>query len=164
MHRPENDTAAVRLIEQVWPMVIQKVPDARLRIVGANPSAHLIQVAARAVRVEVLGYVQNIEAEYDRSLVAFATLWSGAGVKFKTIDALLSGCAVIGTTIGVEGIGDESWFWSVSNSPEALAEATIDAFCNPEEARKLASASAEVARGFYAQKAQYAAMAELYDL
>ncbi|HET6968033.1 MAG TPA: glycosyltransferase, partial [Ornithinibacter sp.] len=45
--RPENDEAVTWLLDEVWPLVRQAVPDARLRVVGGGAAPTLVRRLAR---------------------------------------------------------------------------------------------------------------------
>ena len=106
--RRENVEAAVWLLERIWPIVCSEQPDARLILAGDDPPSRLVDLAERTPGVTVTGYVESLEALYEQSRVALVPLQSGAGVKFKTIEALVRGKRIVSTSIGAEGITDDS--------------------------------------------------------
>jgi len=107
-HRRENVEAATWLLNDVWGRVLNLVPDARLVIAGAHPPPALHEAAGAHPDVVVTGYVAYLESVYAMSDVVVVPLRAGAGVKFKTIDAMLRDLPVVSTTIGAEGIVDDS--------------------------------------------------------
>lgn len=123
---PPNVDAAVWFTRDVWPLVLARVPEARLRLVGANPTAAV--QALRGASVEVTGSVSEEELvrHYDEARVCVVPLRFGAGVKGKTVEALRWGVPVVGTTVGAEGMPGVGQAMRVCDEPEALAMAVVE--------------------------------------
>ena len=142
LSRPENDAGATWLVDQVWPLVAAKVPDARLRVAGSGASAALIASATSQAGVTLTGFVDDLETEYDAASVVAVPLHSGAGVKFKTIEALVRGIPVVTTPVGAEGIGDSHRFAGLSDEPRPFADALVKALRDQKAAFELARSTA----------------------
>lgn len=139
--RAVNVQAAQWLLSAVWPRVIQAVPAARLRLVGADPDGALTSSIDQADNVTVTGFVDDLWQEYAQATVAVVPLLSGAGVKFKTIEALLAGTPVVATPVGAEGIAGEEKLTAVTNDPTAFTDAIIRVLLDPATAADKASAA-----------------------
>lgn len=129
--RDENDKAALWAIDQVWPRVVEEVPGARLRLVGGGATDALRERATVAAGVELAGFVDDLEAEYDAAGVCLVPVHQGAGVKFKTIEALLHGVPTVSTTVGVEGVGPTDLFTAVVDDAEGTADALVSVLREP---------------------------------
>ena len=126
--RDENDKAALWTIEHVWPHVRRLRPDATIRFIGGGASDALRErVAALGPDsgVVLAGFVDDLDAEYDEAAVALVPVLQGAGVKFKTVEALCHGVPVVTTTVGAEGIEGDDLFAGLSDDPAELAEALV---------------------------------------
>ena len=132
--RPENDDGARWLLREVWPDVAHRVPGARLRIVGAGAGQALRGAVDAAERVALAGYVPDLDAEYASAWCCVVPVRSGAGVKFKTVEALVHGVPVVSTPVGAEGIGEASWFAAVTDDPCEVADALVAVLDDPEPA------------------------------
>ena len=55
--------------------------------------------------VEVTGRVDDIAPYYRRTAVFVAPVLQGSGTRLKILEAMASGCPVVSTTIGAEGLG-----------------------------------------------------------
>lgn len=106
MWRPENSEAALWLIDEVLPLVREKVPDVVVRIAGARPPDALRRRASD--RVEVTGFLTDLAQAYDDVALVVAPLQRGAGLKFKVLQAMAAGFPVITTTVGAEGVAAAS--------------------------------------------------------
>ena len=98
-HAP-NITAAIWLVNTIWPLVIAQRPDLQLLIVGKNPPNDLKSDES----VEILGYVDNLSELLNSVGLGVAPLLEGAGVKGKVLSALAHGLPMVTTSIGAEGI------------------------------------------------------------
>lgn len=132
--RAENEDAVRWMLEEIWPAVRAARPYARLRIVGGGVSEGLRSAAQAAPGVEVTGFVEDLWSEYAAATCCVVPLREGAGVKFKTIEALLAGVPTVATPIGAEGVGTTSDFVEISEEAPRLASGVLRALRDPAAA------------------------------
>lgn len=165
LHRRENDDAARWLLSEIWPQVIDICPTARLYIIGSKPSEELQTAAAQfSESVTVTGYVEDIDSYYAKFSTAVIPLRYGAGIKLKTVSAVLAGKNVVATPIAVEGTLPVDCFFVVSDSASEIAQAMIELISNPESGHGfIVKAQAEAGTRFNLET--YATrVSELYEL
>jgi glycosyltransferase involved in cell wall biosynthesis len=146
--RQENDDAAHWLLTEIWPQVAARVPHARLFLVGPGASARLRTLAAQVEGASLTGYVDDLAGVYARASLAVVPLREGAGVKFKTIEALASGVPLVATRIGVEGIFSrgEQPPGLICDDGDSFADAICKVLLDPEPFCLEAEAVAAVVR------------------
>lgn len=149
--RDENNKAALWTVAELWPRVLARVPGARLRLVGGGASEELEQAVEDIVSIELAGFVDDLEAEYAAAAVALVPVLQGAGVKFKTIEALLHGVPVVTTHVGAEGVGPDELFAALTDTPDSLAEAMAAVLADPASAQVLADRSQDWAHTEFAR-------------
>ena len=88
-------------INEVFPRIREKVPEAECNIVGRISEANRNELQRDGVNV--CGYVKDLNQTYADAAYVICPVLFGAGVKVKVIDALSSGQLVITTSKGVEG-------------------------------------------------------------
>jgi glycosyltransferase involved in cell wall biosynthesis len=98
-----NVDAALWLGRELFPPVRSALPDARLTIVGASPSAEVLALAGEGVSVP--GKVPEIAPYMDQAAVVAAPIRDGGGMRVKVLEALAAGKAVVATPLAVEGLG-----------------------------------------------------------
>lgn len=147
MARKENDEAAKWFIEEIWDS--EPCPNYTFAIAGSNPSHELKTMVAERSNVELLGFVTDLDATYNESSVVVIPLLRGAGVKFKTLEALISGTPVITTSIGAEGIGGEELYWAIADQGPAFRASLVELLDNLAEARKKAESAQAWAQDNY---------------
>lgn len=160
MNRPENSGAVTWLLDSIWPFVAEQVPEAHLVIAGARPPAALAAQVATAPRTRLTGFVDSLEPFYASASVFVVPLRTGAGVKFKTLDALLRGAPIVTTTVGAEGIDGPNLFAAVTDDAAAFAAAVVRELRTPDGAR--AEAARAWADGVYGVTAFRQRIRELY--
>ena len=98
-----NEDAAVRLVEEVMPVLWDAAPDLGLEIVGAEPTA--VVRGLERPGVHVLGFVPDPVEHLSRARVHVHPLRLGAGIKLKLIDTMAAGLPFVTTPLGAEGLG-----------------------------------------------------------
>lgn len=100
---PPNVDAALYLAQEIMPLVWQELPEVRLTIVGGQAPGEVDALAGP--RVEVAGWVEDLQPLLTGSVAMVAPLRYGAGMKGKVTQSLAAGLPVVTTTIGAEGLG-----------------------------------------------------------
>ncbi len=108
-HRP-NILAAERLVKNIWPLVLNERPDARLILVGRG-SAEFLESQTDShtemvSKISALGFVEDLSPIFRRSKLFVAPLPEGGGIKIKILEAMARGIPVVTTKVGAEGITD----------------------------------------------------------
>jgi glycosyltransferase involved in cell wall biosynthesis len=104
-YRKVNVNAALYFYRYVFPLISEQVPGARFIIAGYGPPQELKVIADENPRVEVLGFVEDIDRCYKEAEVFVAPILTGGGIIVKILDALAAGVPVVTTSYGNEGIG-----------------------------------------------------------
>jgi glycosyltransferase involved in cell wall biosynthesis len=124
-NRPENLEAALWLYSEVWPRIRAVIPDAKLRFVGAQSDRMLADLVDPALEVATTGYVADLDGEYKSADVAVIPIHRGAGVKLKTLEAMVTATPSVSTSIGAEGIERAADFIEIADEPAQFAEAAL---------------------------------------
>jgi hypothetical protein len=128
---------AVRWLRaHVWPHIRAALPDARLLLVGRDPSAPVRSFAGDGV--EVSGTVADVRPWLARSIVGLAPLRAGGGTRLKILEALDAGRPVVATTVGAEGLEDlVGRGVVVADDPQRFAAEVVALLDDPARARAL---------------------------
>lgn len=121
-----NRDAVMFFLNEIWPLIRQRVPGVRFFAVGQDPPKDLVALAARDPQVVVTGYVTDIRPLVWDASVYVVPLRVGGGTRLKVLDAMAMGKAMVSTTIGCEGLdvrSDEHLL--VADTPEQFAEKTV---------------------------------------
>jgi glycosyltransferase involved in cell wall biosynthesis len=101
---PPNRTAVRWLLDEIFPALLSARPDARLVLVGSEPTEDMLAAAAGDPRIEVTGAVPDTAPFFGSATVVPVPLREGGGTRFKVLEALAAGVPVVSTAKGVEGL------------------------------------------------------------
>lgn len=102
-YRPNVD-ATLWFAEEILPSVLQKHPYAHFYIVGQRPHSRLLALQPHP-NITITGKVEDMQPYWAGAQVYIAPLRMGSGTRFKILEALAAGCAVVSTTMGAQGLG-----------------------------------------------------------
>ena len=144
---PPNEDAAGWFVAEVLPLVVARVPAARLTIVGSHPSGRVRALAGPNVAITGAVSAAELQRYYASARVAAVPLRVGAGVKLKVVEALAEGVPLVTTPIGAQGLPGLEEVAAVEADAASFADAvcallTDDALWESRMAAGIAYASA----------------------
>ena len=98
-----NVDAVLWFINNVWPTIIKKWPQARFCIAGMNPVEKLCKLNGQN-GIAVTGFIEDIKPYFDQANIFVAPFRLARGVQNKVLQAFASGLPVVSTPMGAEGI------------------------------------------------------------
>jgi glycosyltransferase involved in cell wall biosynthesis len=102
---PHNDDGLRSFLRTAWPQIVERLPGARLRVIGREARPELSELAATLRdSVTVEGYVTDLGDALGGAAALVNPLRFGSGIKLKVLEALGRALPVVSTTIGAEGI------------------------------------------------------------
>ena len=117
-----NRTGLDFLLEQAMPRVWERLPDARLRLVGAG----LDTPPSQDPRVEALGFVDDLADAYAGVSAAVVPLLQGGGTPLKFVEALAYGLPVVATPRAASGLAvRDGEHCLLAEGAEAYADALV---------------------------------------
>jgi polysaccharide biosynthesis protein PslH len=128
-YRPNVDGARY-LIDEVWPLVRERYPDAKLTLVGRNEGVDTRPF--RAPGVEIAGEVPDIRPYIQQAAVVAVPIRIGGGTRLKVVEALATSKATVSTTLGCEGLAvrDREHLLIADEAPDFAAR-ILEVFENP---------------------------------
>ncbi len=106
-HEPNWD-AVLTLKKHIWPLIRKQCPKAQLHVYGAYPPKKATQLHNEKQGFLVKGWVEDAQEMLGKAKVLLAPLRFGAGLKGKFIDAAQCGLPSVTTSIGSEGLLEET--------------------------------------------------------
>jgi glycosyltransferase involved in cell wall biosynthesis len=142
----------------VWPKIRARVPDATFEIAGVGldrdaSGQQRVPDAWKVPGVTTVGFLEDLEPLYQRSLAMLAPVFGGSGVRVKMLEGFRAGMPVVTTPDGAFGLplvdGKEAL---VAGDPERFAE-RVERLVKDEELRQ------RIREGGYAYLEQYHSLA-----
>lgn len=157
---PHNDDGLRSFLRTVWPLVLDRVPSARLRVIGREARPELVSmVAALGDSVIIEGYIADLGDALGQVAALVNPLRFGSGIKLKVIEALGRALPVVSTPVGAEGIesGPDTGVL-VGEDPADL----VELLCSLTDLAHNAEVSAS-ARQHFLRKYSRSAVFDAYD-
>lgn len=159
----QNREAVYFLIQEVWPKIREKVPDAKLLIVGRNPTSRIRQFAKDSdIRIDE--NVEDIREVYGKSSVLLAPIFGPGGTRFKILEAMASGLPVVTTPVGIEGLpAKDRVHVLLGKDAEALAYATVLILKDDKLKKNLALSAKKLVRQEFDWKSISVKLDKIYE-
>jgi len=150
---PPNVDAAIWLVDEIWPRIVERFPTAILYIAGSSPAPEVRALATD--NIHVTGFVSEsvLEALYEAAHVTIVPLRYGGGVKGKVLEAFRFGVPVVTTSVGIQGIArdPDCDFVTVADDPLELADSVARLLSDPAAATAQAKAAVRFLREKYSR-------------
>lgn len=147
-----NKKGLIWFLDNVWPIIIRENKNAKLKIAG-NGAAFFKDYEKD--NIEILGYVEDLQALFNEMQYIIVPLLEGAGVKIKLVESLLMKKTIITTSKGIEGTDlKDNVHLFVADSASKFAEKCLLAINNYDESIKIAENGFEFAKELFSIEGQ----------
>lgn len=137
-YRPNFD-ATSHLVDEIWPLVRERCPDAELTVVGKGSDAQLRRF--RREGVVLTGEVPDLRPYLQRAAVVAVPVRMGGGTRLKVVEGLAMGKAMVSTTLGCEGVAVEDGVnLLIADGAQAFASTLLRLFEDPARGEALGAA------------------------
>ena len=128
-YRPNLD--AVRyMIDEIWPLVRHRYPDAKLTLTGSTQGVDIRSLTRPGVRL--LGEVPDIRPYVTRAAAVVVPIRIGGGTRLKVLEAMAMGKPIVSTAAGCEGVAvDDGEHLIIADGAPAFASGIFEVFENP---------------------------------
>ena len=128
-----NQDSMTYFMDDVWPLIIEQKPDARMTVVGRAPPQALVQRAeSKGLNWSFTGFVDDVRPHLSGAAVAVIPLRIGGGTRLKAYEAMAMGSPLVSTSIGVEGLPvRDVQHYLEANTPQTFASAVLALLGDP---------------------------------
>jgi polysaccharide biosynthesis protein PslH len=127
---PPSVDAVLYFYREIFPLVVERVPEVKFFIVGKDPAPEIQALASH--RVTVTGYVDDVRPYLDQSSMFVCPMRKGAGIKNKILQAWAMAKPVLATTTAVGGLcATDGENILIADEPTSFAEAVVRLLENP---------------------------------
>lgn len=112
-----NENGILHFICNIFPKVLEKIPDAKLYIIGGGATEAIQKKASDSI--VLTGRVEDVRTAVEACQIFICPLQFGSGIKTKNLEAMAMGMPVVTTTIGAENINavnGQDWLVSDADS------------------------------------------------
>lgn len=149
MRSMQNQDAAIYFVNEVFPLIKQKRPNAKFYIVGSLPPPNVSRLASDDVIVT--GFVDDLEAMLSDSCLVVAPVRVAAGIQNKVLVAMGCGVPVVLTSLisnAIPELRDDDNCLIRDDAP-SFAEACLHIMDNPSLRSSIAAKGYEVVKANY---------------
>jgi glycosyltransferase involved in cell wall biosynthesis len=124
-----NIDAVKFFINEIFPIILKKKPEAKFYIIGPNPPGEILKL--QQPNIIFKGFVNDLNNEYLLSSVNVVPVRLGAGIPNKIIEALVLGIPTVSSTLSASGLpGELKNLVLTADDSELFAEKVLDLFEN----------------------------------
>jgi glycosyltransferase involved in cell wall biosynthesis len=137
-----NREGLIWFLKNVFQLVVDAIPDARLIIVGKGDPGEELALLLQHPSIVNHGMVDSVDIYYRRVAIAIVPLLSGSGTRLKLMEAMAYKAAVVATSIGAEGINyTNGKDILIADEPAVFAKSIIQLLNHPALANNIADAA-----------------------
>ncbi len=136
-----NREGVERFITRCWPAIHSAVDGANLRIVGSGGWESIKDDFSHLPAVNIVGFVDSLEKEYEQAAFAIAPLFEGGGTKIKVLESLFYHRTAVVTSYaqyGYETLKHKKSLW-VCMDEAALIQGCTELLNNPNLRSQMAA-------------------------
>jgi glycosyltransferase involved in cell wall biosynthesis len=158
----QNIEAAELLLENIFPQIQTRLPQAKLWIVGQHIPPEIINRKSKKIVIDKLKEddEDGIKKAYFQASLFLSPLRGPGGTRLKHFAAMAAKLPLVTTLVGAEGLGARNGKELViEDEPTKLAESAVEVLLNPQKAKYLA----ENARKLVEEKFSWFKMSQFLD-
>jgi glycosyltransferase involved in cell wall biosynthesis len=122
-------------IENVWPKIKERIPAARLRLVGSGTDG---EIAGSGPDVDGLGFVAETSGEIATWSMMVVPVFVGGGTRLKIAEGFSRRCPVVSTSLGAYGYDvSDGTELLIADAAETFADACLRIIENPSYAGEI---------------------------
>lgn len=158
----ENIDAFFRLWNKIFPLIKNKIPHAKVLVVGANPPDSVTRLADET-NLSVTGFVEDLRPHLSKAKVMLIPLDIAAGFRSRVVDVMAMGIPVVGTHRALDCVGMQSGTHGfIEDSDEDMAAQAVNLMTNAELRTNLSDNCVKFAMERYSIDATFGKLSEYY--
>ncbi len=155
-----NEIMLQRIIDRIFPLVQSVFADTHLNIVGANPKSNIKELSIPKINLNF--NVPDMLPFLHEARVFLHPHTGATGIQNKVLEAMASGCPVVTTPTGIQGIDAvHNVHCLIGESDEELAKHTIELLRNDDLADKIRRDARQLIANTHSWEAVYKQLDEL---
>jgi glycosyltransferase involved in cell wall biosynthesis len=154
MRTLQNQDAVLSFVQDIFPRILKRLPNAKFYIVGAQPPSRIMDLACE--NIVVTGFVDDLHATICNAAVAVAPVRVAAGIQNKVLVAMGSGLPVVLTTLISRAIPEleDDKNCIIRDEAATIADSCIRLMTHPSERYAMAMAGYTMVRTHYSWQAK----------
>jgi glycosyltransferase involved in cell wall biosynthesis len=131
-----NELMINRIVNEILPIVKREVPNVKLILAGANPTKSIKKLESEDIKL--YSNVPEMVPFLQKTAVYVHPHFGGSGIQNKLLEAMSTGCPVVTTKTGNQGIyANDNEEILIAESSEDFAQRVIDILKNKDLAERI---------------------------
>jgi glycosyltransferase involved in cell wall biosynthesis len=150
-----NTYGTTYFAKNIFPKIQRRIPAAELHIAGKTKNAGLLEDLNNIPGVSALGYVKDLEAEYQNSRICIVPVYHGAGTSVKFVEGLSMGRTVVSTPMGARGFDDvckDGEDYELASTDEMFVEKIVHLLPTVTELNRIGRNGYRIAKTHFSQE------------
>jgi sugar transferase (PEP-CTERM/EpsH1 system associated) len=157
-----NVAAVTAFAEHVMPRVQRRRPEARLLLVGKDPTPDVRKLAERP-GIAVTGTVDDLRPYLYRATLAVAPIQYGVGIQNKVLEAMACATPVVATSQAIGALGTTTGHdIAVADGPDEMADAVLNLLDRPDDRKRMGLAGRRYVEQHHDWRSVAVRLADIY--
>ena len=153
-----NTNGILHFAESIFPIIKERIPTAELNIVGLCEGQDIRSKLCSINGVNVLGFVDSLQKEYENCRVVIIPLYHGAGSSIKFIEGIMMKRPLVSTQIGARGFSNvfqANEHYLLANTDQEFADYVIDLLSDIDKANSMAREAYKIGKEHFSKNSFY---------
>ena len=146
---PPNVDAVLWFAENVFPKVLEKMPDVKWHVIGGKVPDSIRALNSKNIIIEGFMPDEDLHRLYNECRLAVVPLRYGAGVKGKVVESAYFQIPLVTTSIGAEGIDSTMGNMVVADDPDGMANTICELYADSERLKQMSDAGESLITRYY---------------
>ena len=144
-----NKNGILHFVESVFPIIKKRIPTVEINIVGLIKDQKVRSRLCSVEGVNVLGFVDYLQEEYQNCRAVIVPLYHGAGTSIKFIEGIMMNRPIVSTQAGARGFDSvlqANQHYLLANSDQEFADCVVEVLSDLDKAVLMAHEAWEIGR------------------
>ena len=141
--------------ENIFPIIKKRMPIVELNIVGLCNNPDIKTKLCSINGVNVLGFVEDVQEEYQNCRAVIVPLYHGSGTSIKFIEGIMMNRPVISTQMGARGFDNffrSNQHYLLANSDQEFADHVVNVLSDLDKAKVMAREACGIAKATFSKE------------
>lgn len=150
-----NQKGILHFVECVFPIVRERIPAVELHVVGLCKDQDVRSKLCSIPGVRVLGFVDDLQEEYQNCRAVIVPLYHGSGTSVKFIEGVMMNRPVVATPMGARGfdrVFQANRHYLLAKSDQEFADHVVNVLSDITKAGLMAREACEIAKANFSKE------------
>lgn len=150
-----NKQGVLHFVESIYPEIKRRIPSVELYIVGLCKDQDFKTKLSAVSGVHVLGFVNDLQKEYQNCRAIIVPVYHGAGTSIKFIEGIMMNRPIVATPMGARGFDSvfrANQHYLLANSDQEFADHVVQVLSDSDQASAMAREACEIGKKYFSKE------------